>query len=49
MKEEISEEQDIVAQEAEDIYSHEGTEDQLDNGEISSEEAGFMLGYNTIG
>ena len=30
----------------EDIYSSEGTDDQLENGEISAEEAGFMLGYN---
>ena len=29
-----------------DIYSSEGTEDQLENGEISAEEAGFMIGYN---
>ena len=37
---------DIIDILDEDIYSSVGTEDALENGEISAEEAGFMIGYN---
>jgi hypothetical protein len=49
METEPKEPQDVFEENIEeDIYSYEGTEEQLDNGEISSEEAGFMLGYNMM-